>query len=170
MPFPQLVRDLMTVGVPTCAPGMPVADLARLMLQNGWEALIVLDPVERHGLGVVTQSDLVKAYAHSDSHELLAEDVMQAAIPKIPPDIPLQAAAQIMLDKGVRVLFLTHHAGGIEYPAALITFQHILRHLAANDPQELHDLGILASRQNPVQAYTQRRDQARQQREQKNPA
>ena len=52
-------------------------------------------------------------------------------VPRVPPDIPLKTAAQIMQDQGVRVLFLTHHAGGIEYPAAYITYKHLLRHLAA---------------------------------------
>ncbi|OGO34995.1 MAG: hypothetical protein A2Z16_02790, partial [Chloroflexi bacterium RBG_16_54_18] len=120
MNSPELVRDLMTVGVPTCAPSTTVEEIAQLLVKNGWEALVVLDPEERHALGVVSQSDLVKAYALGKTAELRAEDVMQSSIPKVPPDIPLQAAAQIMQDNGVRALFLMHHAGGIEYPAAWI--------------------------------------------------
>ena len=41
---PQLVRDLMTVGVPTCSPDTPLVDLARLILQKDLEAVVVLDP------------------------------------------------------------------------------------------------------------------------------
>ena len=164
MPSPVLVRDLMTVGVPTCAPGTAVEEIAQLLAKNGWEALIVLDPEERHALGVVSQSDLVRVYAQGNPTGLRAEDVMQSSIPKIPPDIPLHAAAQIMQDNGVRALFLMHHAGGIEYPAAWITYQHFIRHLAAIDAGELHDLGIYASRESPLQAFIQRRDQARRQR------
>lgn len=164
MNSPILVRDLMTVGVPTCPPATPVDDLARSMIENGWEAVIVLDPEERHALGVVSQADLVRAYTQENPAGKCAEDVMQAAIPRVPPDIPLQAAAQIMQDCGVRALFLMHHAGGIEYPAALITYQHFMRHLAARDPQELQDLGIYASRLSPLQSFNQRRDQRRSQR------
>lgn len=164
MTSPVLVRDLMTVGVPTCAPSTDMEEIAQLLVKNGWEAVIVLDPEERHALGVISQSDLVKVYTQGNPSGLHAEDIMQSSIPKIPPDIPLQAAAQIMQDNGVRALFLMHHAGGIEYPAAWITYQHFIRHLAARDAGELHDLGIYASRESPLQTFIQRRDQARRQR------
>jgi len=164
MTSPVLVRDLMTVGVPTCAPGTDLEENEQLLAKNGWEAVIVLDPEERHALGVISQSDLVKVYTQGNPSGLHAEDIMQSSIPKIPPDIPLQAAAQIMQDNGVRALFLMHHAGGIEYPAAWITYQHFIRHLAARDAGELHDLGIYASRESPLQTFIQRRDQARRQR------
>ena len=39
----KLVRDLMTVGVPTCPPTTPLVDLTRLMLEKNWEAVVVLD-------------------------------------------------------------------------------------------------------------------------------
>jgi hypothetical protein len=87
---------------------------------------------------------------------------MCEGIPQVPPDIPIEAAAQIMQDKGVRALFLTHHAGGIEYPAAVITYRHLLRHLVANDENDLRDLGIKADRKLPLQAFVERRDAARQ--------
>jgi hypothetical protein len=86
---------------------------------------------------------------------------MQDEVPQTPPDIPLTAAAQLMLDRGVRVLFLMHHSSGIEYPAALISYQHILRLLGARDKEELHDLGISATRQSPLEAFIQRREAAR---------
>ncbi len=72
---------------------------------------------------------------------------MREGVPQVPPDIPLTAAAQIMQDQGVRALFLMHHAGGIEYPAAMLSLTtHLLRHLAAKDDDELRDLGIHADR------------------------
>jgi hypothetical protein len=67
-----------------------------------------------------------------------------------------------MLDRGIRALFLMHHAGGIEYPAGVITFNHFLRLLSARDTGELQDLGIKANRKLPLEAYFQRRDAARQ--------
>jgi lauroyl/myristoyl acyltransferase len=65
-----------------------------------------------------------------------------------------------MQDQGLRVLFLTHHAGGIEYPAAYITYKHLLRHLGARDKQELSDLGIQAERESPIEIFIRRRDEA----------
>lgn len=156
-----LVRDLMTIGVATCGPDTPVADITRLMVERGLEAVVVLDSQEGHALGVVGQDELVHAYVCPEAQSLKAEDVMTDGVAQVPADIPLQAAAQLMCDRGVRALFMMHHSGGIEYPAAVITYQHFLRHLAARTADELRDLGIQANRQSPVEAFFHRRDEAR---------
>ena len=131
-PLPRLVRDLMSVGVPTCALDDSVVELTRWFLEKEIEGAVVLDE-NGHGAGVVTHDELVKAYARGGYENLTAQDILEANVPQVPPDIPLAVAAQIMQDRGVRVLFLTHHAGGIEYPAAYITYKHLLRHLGARD-------------------------------------
>ena len=41
--FPQLVRDLMTVGVLTCTPQTTVSELAQLFLEQCLDEIIVLD-------------------------------------------------------------------------------------------------------------------------------
>jgi CBS-domain-containing membrane protein len=143
---PELVRDLMTVGVSTCPPDTLVVDIARLMLEKGLEAVVVLDPEEGHALGVVSQTELARAYARPDVRDLTAEQVMRDDVPQAPPDIPLAVAAQLMQDQNTRALFLMHHAGGVIYPAGVITYAHLLRHLAARDAEELRDLGIGAER------------------------
>lgn len=156
------VRDLMTVGVTTCAPETPIVELARLLLAGELEAVAVLDH-EGFAVGMVSQTELARAYAQDDWRQLTAEAIMHSPIPQIPPDIPLKAAAQIMCDQGVRIVFLMHHAGGIAYPAAALTFNHLLRHLAARDDSELNDLGIKAARQPPLDTFIARRDAARRQ-------
>lgn len=158
---PELVRDLMTVGVATCSPDTPIGDLARLMVEKGLEAVVVLDPNDGHAMGYVSQDDLVRAWAYQQNEALTAEKVMRDDVPQAPPDIPLTAAAQLMLDRGVRVLYLMHHAGGIVYPAGMISYQHLLRLLGARTSDELRDLGALASRQSPLEAFIQRREEAR---------
>jgi CBS domain-containing protein len=160
-PSPRLVRDLMTVGVATCSPETPVVEVARLILENGLEEVVVLE--DGNALGVIGQDDLVRAYATGNGsvRTVLAREIMREGVPQVPPDIPLEAAAQIMRDMGVRALFLMHHAGGIQYPAAVITYRHLLRHLAAIDANELRDMGIKAERKLPLQAFIERRDTAR---------
>ena len=156
---PTLVRDLMSVGAPTCAPDDSVAELTRWFLEKEIEGAVVLDE-NGHGAGVVTHDELVRAYARGDYEELTVEDVMRPEVPTVPPDIPLTVVAQLMQDMGVRVVFLTHHAGGIEYPAACITYKHLLRHLAAPDGEALKDLGIKAERESPLETFIRRRDEA----------
>jgi CBS domain-containing protein len=155
---PVLVRDLMTVGVPTCPLDTPLADLARMMVEKGWEGIVVLEPEQGHAIGAVTQDELVAVYARGEGEGLTAEDVMRPDLPTAPPDIPLTAAAQLMRDLGARVLYMTHHAGGIEYPAAWLTYTHLLRHLTGGD---LSDLGARAGREAPLEAFLRRRDEAR---------
>jgi predicted transcriptional regulator len=159
---PKLVRDLMTVGVMTCSPSTLLEELARIAIEKRVEAFIVLNGDDGHALGVVSQDDIVRTFANGGHPSLTAEQIMSDGVPQIPPDIPLEAAAQIMLDRGIRALFLMHHAGGIEYPAAVITYTHILRLLSARDADDLKDLGIEASRKPPLSAYFERRDKARQ--------
>lgn len=151
----------MTVGVPTCAPDTPVIDLARRMVEKDWEAVVVLSGDDGHALGVVSRSELIKAYGHSGVNELKAEDIMRDDVPQVPPEVPLTAAAQIMQDMGVRAVFMMHHAGGIEYPAAVLTYQHLLRHLTAGNEADLSDLGIKADRESPLETFIRRRDEAR---------
>jgi CBS domain-containing protein len=167
-PARLLVRDLMKVGVLTCPPSTPVTEIARLLMEKNLEAVVVLDPEDGNALGVVGQDELVRAYANRppeavgqlSSIDLTAADVMREGVPQAPADIPLTAAVQIMQDQHLRVLFLMHHAGGIEYPAAWLSYNHILRHLAARDEAELSDLGIRAERQTPLETFIQKRDAA----------
>lgn len=156
---PKFVRDLMTVGVPTCPPETLVADVARLLSEKSFEEVVVLE--EGHNVGVVGFTELVSVYDRENALELTAEHVMRPGIPTTLPDIPLETAAQMMRDQNVRVLYLTHHAGGVEYPAASISYRHLVRHLAARDDQELNDLGIEAARLSPLEVFIQRREAAR---------
>jgi CBS domain-containing protein len=149
----------MTVGVLTCAPDTPLGDLARLMLEKRLEAVAVLE--EGNAVGIVDQDDLVLAYTRQDVWSLNAEDVMQEEVPEVPPDVPILIAAQLMLDKGKRAVFMMHYSAGIGYPAGLLTYNHILRHLGARSVEEIRDLGIQAQRQSPLDAFIQRRDAAR---------
>jgi CBS domain-containing protein len=159
---PRLVRDLMTVGVLNCPPEMPLVEVARLLLERDLEGLVVLDEMG-NAAGVITQDELVRAYAApGDSAALTAGDIMRPDIPEVPTDIPLKAAAQLMGDQGVRIFFMMHHDKGIAWPAAILSYRHLLRHLAAEDEDDLQDMGIRAGREAPLEAFFKRRDAARQ--------
>jgi len=120
----------------------------------------VLDE-EGNGIGVVSTEELAAAYTQENAHTLTAEQVMREGMPQLQPDIPVTLAAQLMRDQKTRIAYLTHNAAGIIYPAAYITYRHILRHLAAQNEQELKDLGIKAERKSPLETFIERRDAAR---------
>ncbi|HEY4492836.1 MAG TPA: CBS domain-containing protein [Acidobacteriota bacterium] len=157
---PELVRDLMTVGVPTCKWETPIADIARFLLEHHVEAMCVLD-AEGHGIGVVGEQELVASYGKENQDSLKAEDIMSEGVPELGADIPLTVAAQMMKDKGIRIAYMMHNAGGIIYPAAYISYRHILRHIAAKNESELKDLGLAAERKSPIEQFIERRDEAR---------
>ena len=158
----ELVRDLMTVGVPTCKITTPVVDIARFLIENNVEELVVLGE-EGEGVGVCGYRELVNAYERDDIRDLAAEDVMSEGVPEMPSDIPLKLAAQLMKDKGTRVAYMNHNSAGIIYPAASISYRHLVRHLAAKDESELKDLGIYAERKSPLEQFIERRDETRRQ-------
>lgn len=158
----SLVRDLMVVGVTTCRPDTPVIDIARLLLAKNLESIVVLDQ-GGHAVGTVGRDELIRAYSHEDVGQMTAQDIMRDEVPQIPPDIPLAAAAQIMQDLGIRQVFLMHHAEGVDYPAASLAYTQLLRHLAADDQDDLNDLGIKAAREAPLDTFIRRRDKARKQ-------
>ena len=135
MTAPLLVRDLMTVGVPTCKTATLIVDIARFLIENNVEEMVVLG-TEGEGVGVVGYEELVRAYiiptgdGRENIKSLTAEDVMREGVPEMPADTPLTAAAQMMRDKGIRVAYMTHNSAGIIYPAAMISYRHIVRHIA----------------------------------------
>lgn len=150
----------MTVGVPTCKWDTPVKDIARFLLENNVEAMCVLD-VEGHGIGIVGYEELINAYAKEKFEGLTAEEVMSEGVPKLQTDIPLIVAAKMMQDKGIRIAYMIHNSAGIIYPAAFISYRHILRYLAAKGDEELKDLGLAAERKSPLEQFIERRDEAR---------
>ena len=129
----KLVRDLMNIGVITCRINTPLVEAVAILLREHLDSLVVLDE-QGHAVGLLGREEAVAAYARSCATSqtcatLTAADVMRPEIPEIPPDIPAAAAAQIMLDQGVRGLYLMHHDGGISWPAAVLRVEDVLRHL-----------------------------------------
>jgi predicted transcriptional regulator len=116
---------------------------------------------EGEGVGVVGYEELVRAYGRENLRELTAEQVMCEGVPELPSDIPLAAAAHMLRDKGIRVAYMNHNSAGIIYPAASISYKHILRHIAAKDESDLKDLGLAAERKSPVEVFIERKNEAR---------
>ncbi|MBN2045491.1 MAG: CBS domain-containing protein [Anaerolineales bacterium] len=159
---PHLVRELMTVGVVTCAEHTSIRTIAQAILEKDVEAVVVLAE-DGHALGIVGQDELVKAYASGSYDHLTAHEIMSDGIPQVPPDIPINIAAQLMQDKNIRIFYLTHHAGGIEYPAAVISYKHFLRHLQTESIEKPEDLGIDAARKSPIEIFQERLEEKRKQ-------
>ena len=150
----------MTVGVPTCKLSTPITEIAKFLLDHNAEEMVVLGS-EGEGIGIVGYEELVSAYKDEPVDQLIAEDIMREGVPELPADIPVVLAAQIMRDRGIRVAYMMHNSAGIIYPAASISYRHILRLITAKDESELRDLGLAAERKSPIEQFIERRDDAR---------
>jgi CBS domain-containing protein len=156
----KLVRDLMHIGVSTCRSDTLLIEVVRTLLREGLESLIVLDE-NSHAVGMLSRREAVAVFGISaadmrDVKTLTVADVMRPDIPEVPPDIPATAAAQIMLDRGIREIYLMHHGGGASWPAAVLRFEDVLRYLSAESEAEVADLGAGAPRTSPIEAFRER--------------
>ncbi len=117
----RLVRDVMTIGVPVCR---AAETCGVVRARPTGDAVVVLDEA---GLacGWLTRARLEQARPDQQVREVMDED-----IPTVPPDIPAQAAAQLMRDRGVEVLFLMHDWPGEPRPSAMITLRSAEARLA----------------------------------------
>ena len=73
----------------------------------------------------------------------LVRDLMLVGVSTCPPETPVTDVARLMLEKNLDTLII------------------ILRHLAACIEKDLRGIGVEATRQSPIDAFTQRRDTAR---------
>ncbi len=122
----------MKIGVPTCTRETPLMQAAQLMIREKAEALIVMD--EFGACGVITQTDLVRAYTRN--YELLtAEQVMTEKIISIAPDVAITAAAHLMADEKIHQVFLMHEHPGPSRPSAVVTQEAIVRAMAGLAPE-----------------------------------
>jgi predicted transcriptional regulator len=158
MPEPLLVRDVMRIGVPTCKLEDTLAHVAALMIDGGYTAVIVLDG-EADTRGWINERILASAYkqaaaTHEDASALAAQDVMVEDVPECPSDIPLAAAAQLMADAGVDHLFFLHRAGGLTWPASVLSQRDLVRVLAG--PEYIKDQGTAAPRPTPMDLFRRR--------------
>ena len=149
---PLLVRDLMQVGVPTCREDTLLRDAARLLVERNVGALIVLDE-DANMVGWIGEHHVASVAANSVV-TMSAGDLMDEHVPEILPDVPAAAAAQLMLDQGLRQMFISHHAAGIKYPAAMITLQDVCRIVAGME--RAPGVGVGAERPSALDLFKHR--------------
>ncbi len=112
----MLVQDQMTPDPITIAPDATFSDAFKLMKKNKLRRLPVVD---RHGqlVGIVVEQDLLRVSPSSASSlsifeitrllsELQVEQVMSKPVITAPPELPVEEAARLMVDKKVGCLLV----------------------------------------------------------------
>jgi CBS domain-containing protein len=125
----RLVRDAMHRGVISCRVDTPLEEIAQRLMEYQINALFVLDQSGK-ACGVVSQTDLVRAYVQGGWSDLVAEDIMTPDVVTVVPDIPVTAAAQLMLDKDIHRLLIVQ--GGLipDRPVGVLSMSDIVREMA----------------------------------------
>jgi len=123
----KFVRDLMRRGVITCHTDTLLPEVARRMAENKITAMVVVD--EGGEVCGISREDLVEVY-NQDYEKMVAEDVMSSDVATIIPDIPVEAAALIMLDRGVSRLVIMHERPATQRPVGILSMSDIVRDMA----------------------------------------
>jgi CBS domain-containing protein len=100
------VSDAMRVGVITCRPETPLADVARMMTGYDIHSVVVADVQGERGMwGIVTSLDLARNASRIDS--LTATDVASSELITIHSHEPLERAAELLAEHRVSHLVAT---------------------------------------------------------------
>lgn len=128
----KLVRDVMHRGVITCWADEPVADVARRLREYAINAIFVLDQSGR-AEGVISQTDLARAYVDGGWENHTAEEIMTPEVVTIGGDIPLNVAVQIMLDKRIHRLLIVQGGLTPNRPVGVLSLSDVVREMACAD-------------------------------------
>lgn len=126
---PRLVRDVMHRGVITCWADEPAPEVARRLREYAISAIFVLDESGR-AEGVISQTDLARAYVQGDWERRTADQIMTPEIVTISGDIPLGVATQIMLDKHIHRLLIVQGGRTPNRPVGVLSLSDVVREMA----------------------------------------
>ena len=118
-----LVRDVMTIGVPVCRDAEPCGLVVTRLQRENQPVVVALDE-DGMACGWLTRAQLESAPPARPCGE-----VMDEAIPTVTPEMPIEAAAQLMRERGVKYLFLMHDWPGEPRPAAMLSLASILEQM-----------------------------------------
>ena len=126
----KLVRDVMHRGVISCYADERLVDVARRLREYSINAIFVLDESGR-GEGVISQVDLARAYVKGKWQECTAEEIMTPDVVTVTGDVVLNAAVQIMLDRGVRRLLIVQGGRTPNRPVGVLSLSDVVGTMCA---------------------------------------
>lgn len=106
------VSRIMRAKVPTFPPTAALSEVVDAMAVTGASCAIAI--VANRPAGIITERDVARYFTRAgESAELSLAEVMTAPVETIPAATTLQAAYQIMIDRGIRHLVVTMDDGSI---------------------------------------------------------
>jgi signal-transduction protein with cAMP-binding, CBS, and nucleotidyltransferase domain len=126
----KLVRDVMHRGVITCWADEHLSDVSRRLREYSINAIFVLDESGR-AEGVVSQTDLARAYAQGNWQHRTADEIMTPDVVTITGDLPLDVAILIMLDKRIHRLLIVQGGRTPNRPVGVLSLSDVVREMTS---------------------------------------
>lgn len=101
----RLVGTVMHKGVIGCRPSTPLEEVVRIMADTTLRVIVVTGPDEE-ALGIIGQLEVIPYYGR-EHKGLKARDVMSSMVIAIPPELPVQEAVQIMVERKINYLVVS---------------------------------------------------------------
>ncbi len=121
------VGSVMHRGVIGCKPSTPLDEVIRIMADTNVQVLVVTGPDEE-ALGTISQIDLLAFYGQ-DHKGLKARDVMSGKVIAIPPEMTLQEAIRIMMERCISHLVVSEHGDVGLRALGVLTTGHIIKEM-----------------------------------------
>jgi len=132
-----LVGELMTQKLETIGTSSSSQEASKKMKDNNISSLIVIDDSNNKPTGIVTERDLVRKVCVNDtssdnsSRSMLIKNIMSSPLVTIDSRLPVEAAADVMIQNKVRHLLVVEN-NDINRPLGIVTATDFVAYLKEN--------------------------------------
>jgi signal-transduction protein with cAMP-binding, CBS, and nucleotidyltransferase domain len=129
-----LVGELMTQKLETIGTSSSSQEASKKMKDNKVSSLIVIDDSNNKPIGIVTERDLVRKVCVNDrssSKNMLIKNIMSSPLVTIDARLPVEAAADVMIQNKVRHLLVVEN-NDINRPLGIVTPTDFVAYLKEN--------------------------------------
>jgi signal-transduction protein with cAMP-binding, CBS, and nucleotidyltransferase domain len=130
------VGELMTQKIETIGTLSSAQEAAKKMRDNNVSSLVVIDDSNNKPTGIVTERDLVRKVcvndkSSSNSSSMLIKNIMSSPLITIDSRLPVEAAADVMIQNKVRHLLVVEN-NDINRPLGIVTPTDFVAYLKEN--------------------------------------
>jgi CBS domain-containing protein len=120
------VGELMTQKLETIGTLSSAQEASKKMRDNNVSSLVVIDDSNNKPIGIVTERDLVRKVCVNDtssnsSRSMLIKNIMSSPLVTIDSRLPVEAAADVMIQNKVRHLLVVDDKYDVNKPIGIIT-------------------------------------------------
>ena len=129
-----LVGELMTQKLETIGTSSSSQEASKKMRDNNVSSLVVIDDSNNKPKGIVTERDLVRKVCVNDrrsSKNMLIKNIMSSPLVTIDARLPVEAAADVMIQNKVRHLLVVED-NDINRPLGIVTPTDFVGYLKEN--------------------------------------